>query len=60
MVEGTYKDEQLDGTIQFYYASEKTHIKGQYVNGMKNGKWLYFTEEGKLDYEENYEMGMFR
>jgi antitoxin component YwqK of YwqJK toxin-antitoxin module len=47
--EGEYTEQYLDGNAM------KT--KGQYVDGKKEGTWVYETKEGKKEREENYVAG---
>ena len=46
------------GLWQGFYSSGKPNYSGEYKNGKKNGKWLYwFERNGKLREEATYVMG---
>lgn len=45
-----------DGKYRERYANGKTHIRGHYKKGMKNGAWNYYDEQGRLQKSIHYEM----
>jgi len=50
---------KLDGEyLETYAETKKVKVKGQYINGQKNGKWLYYSLDGTPTREEVYEKGV--
>ncbi|WP_396162346.1 trypsin-like peptidase domain-containing protein [Flavobacterium sp.] len=49
---------KFDSEYKEYSNNGKTIIQGNYVNGLKDGKWNYFSESGNLTSEEVYEKGI--
>ena len=54
MTKGNYLNDQLDGEFVVYYNNGSIEISGKYKNGIKQGNWDYFTEEGTRLTEEEY------
>lgn len=51
-------DGKKDGDYTETYAdSKETKVKGQYSNGQKDGKWMYYDTKGKLIRQEIFENG---
>jgi antitoxin component YwqK of YwqJK toxin-antitoxin module len=42
-----YIDGEKEGKAEFYYKSGDIKIRGKFKNGKRNGKWIYFDENGK-------------
>jgi antitoxin component YwqK of YwqJK toxin-antitoxin module len=54
---GFYKNDTFDSTAVFFHLSGKPMVKGQYVNGLKEGEWIYMNESGVRDSSETYSGG---
>ena len=48
---------QLHGKYLSFYPSGNKKIEGAYKKGLKNGKWLFYTEKGLQEKMEIYEFG---
>ena len=55
-------DGRLDGVFTVYYYqkenSDKINIKGAYSKGMKDGKWIWYSQKGKTTKYETYANGI--
>lgn len=49
-----FNDGKLDGTLISYYKNGNINRKGEYTNGLYNGKWEQWDESGKKLYEVHY------
>lgn len=58
-VSGNYRGGERHGEWKSYWntTSKKLSFQGSYVNGLPNGKHLYFWDNGKLREEARYTMG---
>jgi len=53
------KDGKYDGAVEkYYYDDGQISIKGNYKEGEKNGNWIYYSKEGSITKEENYNFGI--
>ena len=52
----TYKKGKLDGPYTLLYYGGKVKIKGQYINGYMEGKWIFYSPNAKADTVE-YHLG---
>ncbi|MGM0497709.1 MAG: toxin-antitoxin system YwqK family antitoxin [Bacteroidota bacterium] len=43
---GFYSDGDLKGTLTIFYPSGLKKVEGQYENNVRDGKWVYYSEEG--------------
>ncbi|NPA44578.1 MAG: hypothetical protein GXO49_03495, partial [Chlorobi bacterium] len=41
------KNGKMDGPVIRYYKSGLTEVKGQYKNDLKEGTWIFYSEDGK-------------
>ncbi len=53
-------DGKLNGDATFYYDSNIIKIEGSYKNGVKNGKWKNYTEDGNILDKEKFKKGQSR
>ena len=53
-----YKKGQMDGEAQFYYKTGRIKIEGNYKDGLKHGKWVFFDESGEKIKKENWKKGV--
>ncbi len=54
---GKFVDGNLDGYIVHYHPNGLEWQRGKYKAAVKDGKWLYFDEKGKLEAIETYNLG---
>jgi len=52
-----FSNGQFHGTYISNHRSGKKKIEGEYKNGLKNGKWFYYSDKGIQDKMEVYEYG---
>ncbi len=52
-----YSKGVADDEAWFYYPNGKLKIEGNYKNGLKHGKWVYFNEKGKAIGKEKWKKG---
>lgn len=52
--ESEYRIGEQHGVSVGYYPSGQLKYRGAYARGRKTGKWVWFTEDGKLDSETDY------
>ncbi len=52
-----YEDGKPNGYAKFYYTSGILKINGDYKEGVKKGKWLYYTETGQVFNKEKWKKG---
>jgi len=48
---------QLDGDALYYYRNGQIKIEGRYKNGLRHGKWKYYTKTGELLNKESWRKG---
>jgi len=53
--EMSFKNGKLEGTLINYYCNGNIKRKGEYSNGLYNGKWEQWAEDGKKLYEVHYQ-----
>lgn len=46
------------GSVIYYYKNGQVEMVKPYVDGVENGVAKYYTEEGKLEREENWVNGV--
>ncbi|MBX7205433.1 MAG: hypothetical protein K1X81_08425 [Bacteroidia bacterium] len=49
--------DSTSGVYKTYYNSGKIQMKGRFKNGVRNGSFYYFAEDGKLLKQEIYHKG---
>ena len=55
----TYLDGKKHGEVQvFYKNNNKLRYKGNYNNGLMDGKWTYYYENGKKKLRDHLKMAM--
>ena len=52
------ENSKFESKMTIYSKEGKIIIEGNYENGLKSGKWNYFTDLGVKDIEEEYEKGI--
>ena len=52
--ESYYKMDVLHGTTTVYYPSGIMYYKGKFRNGKRTGQWVFYTQDGKIDYVDDY------
>lgn len=52
------ENSKFESKMTIYSKEGKIIIEGNYENGLKSGKWNYFTDLGVKDMEEEYEKGI--
>ncbi len=52
------ENSKFESKMTIYSKEGKIIIEGNYENGLKSGKWNYFTDLGVKDVEEEYEKGI--
>lgn len=50
-------DGLFDGEAIFYYRNGQIKIEGKYKNGLRHGKWRYYTKSGDLINKESWRKG---
>ena len=59
--EGSFIEDNPDGEYRWYYttgpAAGKICLIGKYINGQRNGDWIYFDEEGNIELIVTYNDG---
>jgi len=53
----TYKLNLSHGVYEAYYANEKPYIKGQYEEGLHEGTWYFYHDDGLLDRVQEFKQG---
>ena len=58
-LECTYLDDNFDGKVTWYFANDGNTKKteGQYTDAVKDGKWIYYLQNGSIEAIELYEVG---
>lgn len=56
----SFKDGYLQGEFLEFYPNEQIKVRGWYSNGLKDGYWKFFHENGQLWQELDYEDGEIR
>lgn len=51
---GNFVDGHMEGRVSYFYPNGVEVAAGFYRNGLKNGPWIYKTEEGKIKEKELY------
>ena len=41
-------------TVRSHYKNDKLKFEGEYLNGVKKGKWTEYNSDGKLIFEGEY------
>jgi len=54
---GYYSDGELKGPLTIFYPSGFKKVEGHYKNNVRDGKWVYFSEEGDTTKVINYIKG---
>ncbi|HPE74828.1 MAG TPA: hypothetical protein P5210_02760 [Draconibacterium sp.] len=57
--EGTINEKNYEGLYKSYFKNGQTQTIGRFRNGIPVGKWVFFNENGKTDYEIEFEMDDF-
>jgi len=57
-LKASYKDGLLEGEFLVNYDSGKPYLRGGYKNGLREGKWNFFNEDGTIDMELTYHLGI--
>ena len=57
MMRISYMNGMLDGPYNVYNINENILIQGQYEFNKREGKWIYFSEEGTVKQEIQYTNG---
>lgn len=52
-----YNNGVMDGDAQFFYRSGRLKMEGKYKDGLKHGKWKYYSETGDLLRKERWRNG---
>ncbi|MGE0637863.1 MAG: toxin-antitoxin system YwqK family antitoxin [Bacteroidia bacterium] len=55
---GGYEGKLLSGNYSVYFPNDNLKEKGQFVNGLKNGRWMEWYEIGKLKAVINWRNGL--
>jgi len=60
--EYNYKNEKYNGKIEgkclFMWCNGKKMAEGKYKNRRKLGRWIYYKEDGEIDFYEYYKNGV--
>lgn len=61
-IDGKIKAEgiSINDVMQFYRESSQLWQVGNFKDNKKNGKWLRFDKQGKLEHEETFENGKIK
>ena len=54
LYEAYVKNGEVHGSYNQYYLNGNIEIQGQLNNGVKNGKWVYYDQDGNINREEIY------
>ncbi|MBK6282826.1 MAG: tetratricopeptide repeat protein [Draconibacterium sp.] len=57
--EGTINKKNYEGLYKSYFKNGQTQTIGRFRNGIPVGKWVFFNENGKTDYEIEFQMDDF-
>lgn len=52
-----YENAKLENDAEFYYKTGRLKIAGQYKDGLKHGKWLFYDEKGEEISKERWKKG---
>jgi len=52
--EGISKNDLMQGEWRFYRETSQLWKVGNFINGNKNGSWLRYDRNGKVEYSENF------
>jgi len=58
--EENYIDGKIEGKCLFMWCNGKKMAEGKYKNGRKLGRWIYYKEDGEIDFYEYYKNGKLR
>lgn len=53
----TFEMDSLNGDFLVNFPDETPRIKGQFYNGLQDGKWFYYNEDSSIEFIEYYEKG---
>jgi len=53
----TFEMDSLNGDFLVNFPNESPRVKGQFNNGLQDGKWFYYNEDGSLEFIELYDLG---
>ena len=53
----SYSQEVVTGTVETYYENGQLSIRGNYIDGERDGLWEWFRENGQLWVKANYTDG---
>ena len=53
--EGYFKDDVRDGYGTTWYENGSKHFEGSYLEGVRVGVWKFYTQEGQLAKENDYD-----
>jgi hypothetical protein len=62
-MQGWYKDKECkieSGEVTWYHSNKNLKSKGLYINGKKEGSWLEYDEEGRLEDSSYYTGGRLK
>ncbi len=48
MTEKTYRMDTLNGPYRMLYENGKPKIEGSYIDGLFDGKWIYYDDSGNV------------
>jgi len=54
---GHWKDGKIHGDFESYYENGTMSIKGQLIEGLYDGDWTYWDDDGTVNKELTYDMG---
>ena len=52
------KEKPFSGSVFDLYDNGQKKLNGRYRNGIKNGKWKWWSEDGKMDSSGTYKIGI--
>ncbi len=52
-----YRNNQMDGAYLVFYPGGELAVKGHYHQNLKEGEWIYYFINGKIDYSLTYSEG---
>lgn len=57
VMEERLNGEKKDGPVKIWHANGKLKMTGQYVDGKRNGEWLFYSASGELSSRRVFDMG---
>lgn len=54
----TFEMDSLNGDFLVNFPDESPRVKGQFSKGLQDGEWVYYHEDGSIEFLEQYDLGI--